>query len=103
MHLIHVILVGMEQSSLDVNLSTKKPRKQKLLAQMDRVEFSGLHWSNSLPVLPGRQEWPSALCTGNHVAYPLHAAVVHPVRSGDGRSFLDTLVYREFAGLDAHG
>ena len=31
------ILTGMKQSSLDLNLSTKKTRKQELLAQMDRV------------------------------------------------------------------
>ena len=31
------ILTGMKQSSLDLNLSTKKTRKQELLAQMDLV------------------------------------------------------------------
>ena len=31
----------MKQSSLDLNLSIKKTRKQELLAQMDLVEGSG--------------------------------------------------------------
>ena len=31
------MLTGMKQSSLDLNLSTRKTRKQDLLAQMDRV------------------------------------------------------------------
>ena len=31
------MLTGMKQSSLDLYLSTKKTRKQELLAQMDRV------------------------------------------------------------------
>ena len=31
------ILAGMKQSSLDLNLSTEKTRKQELLAQMDLV------------------------------------------------------------------
>jgi hypothetical protein len=39
MQLIHGILVGVKQSSLALNLGTKKTRKQDLLAQMDRVVF----------------------------------------------------------------
>jgi hypothetical protein len=77
----------MKQSSLDLNLSTKKTRKQELLAQMDLV----VPWAalvELIPVLPRRQERSPTLCTGDHAAHPLHAAVVHPVRSGDGRSLL---------------
>ena len=82
---------SMKQSSLDLNLSTKKTRKQELLAQMDLV----VPWAALVelitpyyPVLPRRQERSPTLCTGDHAAHPLHATVVHLVGSGDGRGLL---------------
>ncbi len=44
---------AMKQSSLDLNLSTKKTRKQELLAQMNLVWCPGLRWVQLIhPVYP---------------------------------------------------
>ena len=56
----------MKQSSLDLNLSTKKTSKQELLAQMDRVVPWAALVELIAPCYPGGQERPSSLCPGTN-------------------------------------
>ena len=77
----------MKQSSLDLNLSTKKTRKQELLAQ---VEFVA-PWAALVDLIaPYYSEGKSGrpLCARDHAAHPLHAAMVQLVGSGHGGSLL---------------
>ena len=66
----------MKQSSLDLNLSTKKTRKQELLAQMDRV----VPWTALVeliaPYYPEGKNGRPPFAHGDHGAHPLHAAMV---------------------------
>ncbi len=83
------MFTGMKQSSLDLNLSTKKTRKQELLTQMDLVVPWAALVELIAPYYPeGKNGRPPTLCPGDDAAHPLHAAVVHFVRSGDGRGLL---------------
>lgn len=91
----------MKQSSLDLNLSTKKTRKQELLAQMDRG-FPGPPWSNSLrPITPKAR-------TAAHPPFALETMLrIHCMQQwftlsdlAMEEAFFDTPIYREFAGLD---
>ena len=65
----------MKQSSLDLNLSIKKTRKQ-VLAQMERMVPWAALVDLIAPVLARRQERPPTLCAGDHAAHPLHEAMV---------------------------
>ena len=78
----------MKQSSLGLDLSIKRTRKQELLAQMERVVPWAALVDLIAPYYPEGKNGRPPLCTGDHAAHPLHAAVVHLVGSGDGRSLL---------------
>lgn len=88
----------MKQSSLDLNLSTKKTRKQELLAQMDLVVPWDVLIELIAPYYPegknGRP--PFALAT-------TACSSGSPCRMAMEEALFDTPIYREFAGLDAHG
>jgi hypothetical protein len=79
---------AMKQSSLDLNLSTKKTRKQELLTQMDLVVPWAALVELIAPYYPEGKNGRPPFAAGGHAAHPLHAAVVHFVRSGDGRGLL---------------
>ena len=97
------MLTGMKQSSLDLNLSTKKTRKQELLAQMDRV----VPWAALVEVIApyypegknGRP--PFALETMLRIHCMQQWFTLSDLAMEE--AFFDTPIYREFAGLDAHG
>ena len=92
-----------EASSLDLNLSTKKTRKQELLAQMDRV----VPWAALVEVIApyypegknGRP--PFALETMLRIHCMQQWFTLSDLAMEE--AFFDTPIYREFAGLDAHG
>jgi hypothetical protein len=94
---------AMKQSSLDLNLSTKKTRKQELLAQMDRV----VPWAALIDVIApyypegknGRP--PFALETMLRIHCMQQWFTLSDLAMEE--AFFDTPIYREFAGLDAHG
>ena len=93
----------MKQSSLDLNLSTRKTRKQELLAQMDRV----VPWAALVvliaPYYPegknGRP--PFALETMLRIHCMQQWFTLSDLAMEE--AFFDTPIYREFAQLDAHG
>ena len=94
---------AMKQSSLDLNLSTKKTRKQELLAQMDRV----VPWAALIDVIApyypegknGRP--PFALETMLRIHCMQQWFTLSDLAMEE--ALFDTPIYREFAGLDAHG
>ena len=93
----------MKQSSLDLNLSTKKTRKHQLLVQMDLV----VPWAASVelitPYYPegknGRP--PFALETMLRIHCLQQWFTLSDLATEE--AFFDTPIYREFAQLDAHG
>jgi len=97
------MLTGMKQSSLDLNLSTKKTRKQELLAQMDRV----VPWAALVELIA--PYYPEG--KNGRPPFALEAMLrVHCMQQwftlsdlAMEEAFFDTPIYREFAGLDAHG
>ena len=97
------ILTGMKQSSLDLNLSTKKTRKQELLAQMDLVVPWAALVELITPYYPegknGRP--PFALETMLRIHCMQQWFSLSDL--GMEEAFFDTPLYRDFAGLDAHG
>src|SRR3989344_4765714 len=94
---------AMKQSSLDLNLSTKKTRKQELLVQMDRV----VPWAALIDVIApyypegknGRP--PFALETMLRIHCMQQWFTLSDLAMEE--AFFDTPIYREFSGLDAHG
>ena len=93
----------MKQSSLDLSLSTRKTRKQELLAQMDRVVPCAALIDVIAPYYPeGKTGRPP---------FALEAMLrIHCMQQwftlsdlAMEEAFFDTPIYREFAGLDAHG
>ena len=92
----------MKQSSLDLNLSTKKTRKQELLVQMDRV----VPWAALIDVIApyypegknGRP--PFALETMLRIHCMQQWFTLSDLAMEE--ALFDTPIYREFAGLDAH-
>ena len=96
------ILTGMKQSSLDLNLSTKKTRKQELLAQMDRVVPWAALVELIAPYYPegknGRP--PFALESMLRIHCMQQWFTLSDLAMQE--AFFDTPIYREFAGLDAH-
>ena len=97
------MLTGMKQSSLDLNLSTKKTRKQQLLAKMDRV----VPWAALIDVIApyypegknGRP--PFALETMLRIHCMQQWFTLSDLAMEE--AIFDTPIYREFAQLDAHG
>ena len=93
----------MKQSSLDLNLSTKKTRKQELLAQMDRV----VPWAALVELIA--PYYPEG--KNGRPPFALEAMLrIHCMQQwftlsdlAMEEAFFDTPIYREFAGLDAHG
>ena len=93
----------MKQSSLDLNLSSKKTRKQELLAQMERV-VPWAAWVDLIaPYYPegknGRP--PFALETMLRIHCMQQWFSLSDLAMEE--AFFDTPLYRDFAGLDAHG
>ena len=96
------MLTGMKQSSLDLNLSTRKTRKQELLAQMDRV----VPWAALVvliaPYYPegknGRPPFALESMLRIHCMQQWFTLADLAMQE----AFFDTPIYREFAGLDAH-
>ena len=94
---------AMKQSSLDLNLSTRKTRKQDLLAQMDRV----VPWAALVELIA--PYYPEG--KNGRPPFALEAMLrVHCMQQwftlsdlAMEEAFFDTPIYREFAGLDAHG
>ncbi|MFZ1501268.1 MAG: IS5 family transposase [Giesbergeria sp.] len=93
----------MKQSSLDLNLSTKRTRKQELLAQMELVVPWAALVELIAPYYPegknGRP--PFALQTMLRIHCMQQWFDLSDL--GMEEAFFDTPVYREFAQLDAHG
>ena len=93
----------MEQSSLDLNLSIKKTRKQELLAQMELVVPWAALVELIAPYYPegknGRP--PFALETMLRIHCMQQWFSLSDL--GMEEAFFDTPLYREFAQLDAHG
>ena len=93
----------MKQSSLDLNLSTKKTRKQELLAQMDLVVPWAALVELITPYYPegknGRP--PFALETMLRIHCMQQWFTLSDLAMEE--AFFDTPIYREFAQLDAHG
>ena len=93
----------MKQSSLDLNLSIKKTRKQALLAQMDRV----VPWAALVEVIA--PYYPEG--KNGRPPFALQTMLrIHCMQQwfdlsdlGMEEAFFDTPVYREFAQLDANG
>ena len=96
-------LQAMKQSRLDLNLSTKKTRKQELLAQMELVVPWGALVELIAPYYPegknGRP--PFALQTMLRIHCMQQWFDLSDL--GMEEAFFDTPVYREFAQLDANG
>lgn len=94
---------AMKQSSLDLNLSTKKTRKQELLAQMDLVVPWAALVELITPYYPegknGRP--PFALETMLRIHCMQQWFTLSDLAMEE--AFFDTPIYREFAQLDAHG
>ena len=94
---------AMKQSSLDLNLSTKKTRKQELLTQMDLVVPWAALVELIAPYYPegknGRP--PFALETMLRIHCMQQWFTLSDLAMEE--AFFDTPIYREFAGLDAHG
>ena len=94
---------AMKQSRLDLNLSTKKTRKQELLAQMELVVPWGALVDLIAPYYPegknGRP--PFALQTMLRIHCMQQWFDLSDL--GMEEAFFDTPVYREFAQLDANG
>ena len=93
----------MKQSSLDLNLSIKRTRKQELLAQMELVVPWVALVELIAPYYPegknGRP--PFALETMLRIHCMQQWFALSDL--GMEEAFFDTPVYREFAQLDAHG
>ena len=93
----------MKQGSLDLNLSTKKTRKQELLAQMDLVVPWAALVELIAPYYPegknGRP--PFALETMLRIHCMQQWFTLSDLAMEE--AFFDTPIYREFAQLDAHG
>ena len=93
----------MKQSSLDLNLSTKRTRKQELLAQMELVVPWAALVELIAPYYPegknGRP--PFALQTMLRIHCMQQWFDLSDL--GMEEAFFDTPVYREFAQLDANG
>ena len=93
----------MKQSRLDLNLSTKKTRKQELLVQMDRV----VPWAALIDVIA--PYYPEG--KNGRPPFALETMLrIHCMQQwfdlsdlGMEEAFFDTPVYREFAQLDANG
>ena len=96
-------LQAMKQSSLGLNLSTKKTRKQELLAQMDQVVPWAALVELIAPYYPegknGRP--PFALETMLRIHCMQQWFTLSDLAMQE--AFFDTPIYREFAELDAHG
>ena len=93
----------MKQSSLDLNLSTRRTRKQEFLAQMERVVPWAALVELIAPYYPegknGRP--PFALETMLRVHFLQQwFSLSDPAME---EAFFDVPVYRQFAQLDAHG
>ncbi len=93
----------MKQSSLDLNLSIKRTRKQELLAQMERVVPWAALVELIAPYYPegknGRP--PFALATMLRIHCMQQWFTLSDLAMEE--AFFDTPVYREFAQLNAHG
>ena len=93
----------MKQSSLDLNLSTKKTRKQQLLDEMELVVPWAALVELIAPYYPegknGRP--PFALQTMLRIHCMQQWFSLSDL--GMEEAFFDTPIYREFAQLDAHG
>ena len=93
----------MKQSSLDLNLTIKKTRKQELLVQMELVVPWAALVELIAPYYPegknGRP--PFALETMLRIHCMQQWFTLSDLAMEE--AFFDTPIYREFAGLDAHG
>ena len=93
----------MKPSSLDLSLSSKKTRKQELLAQMDLVVPWAALVELITPYYPegkhGRP--PFALETMLRIHCMQQWFTLSDLAMEE--AFFDTPIYREFAQLDAHG
>ena len=93
----------MKQSSLDLNLSTKRTRKQQLLDQMEFV----VPWAALVELIA--PYYPEG--KNGRPPFELEAMLrIHCMQQwfslsdlGMEEAFFDTPLYRDFAGLDAHG
>ena len=96
-------LSAMKQSSLGLDLSIKRTRKQELLAQMERVVPWAALVDLIAPYYPegknGRP--PFALETMLRIHCMQQWFTLSDLAMEE--AFFDTPIYREFAGLDAHG
>ena len=76
----------MKQAGLGLNLTTKRTRKREFLAEMERVVPWGALVRVIEPHYPKARRGRPPIALETHAAHPLPAAVVQPVRPGDGRS-----------------
>ena len=91
----------MKQSSLDLNLSTKRTRKQQLLDQMEFVVPWAALVDLIAPYYPeGKNAPPFALETMVRIHCMQQWFSLSDL--GMEEAFFDTPIYREFADLDAH-
>ena len=93
----------MKQSSLDLNLSTKKTRKQELLAQMDLVVSWAALVELIAPYYPEGKNGRPPFALETMVRIHCMQQWFDLSDQGMEEAFFDTPIYREFAGLDAHG
>ena len=93
----------MKQSSLDLNLSTKKTRKQQLLAQMERVVPWAALVELIAPYYPEGKNGRPPFALQTMLRIHCMQQWFNLSDLGMEEAFFDTPIYREFAQLDAHG
>ena len=95
--------MAMKQSSLDLNLSTKKTRKQELLAQMDLVVPWAALVELITPYYPEGQNGRPLFALETKLRIHCMQQWYTLSDLAMEEAFFDTPIYREFAQLDAHG
>ena len=93
----------MKQSRLDLNLSTKKTRKQELLAQMELVVPWGALVELIAPYYPEGKNGRPPFALQTMLRIHCMQQLFDLSDLGMEEAFFDTPVYREFAQLDANG
>ena len=79
-------ILAMRQANLGLDLTTKRTRKREFLDEMNRVVPWGELVALVAPHAPEGKRGQTAVSSGDDVANPLYAAVVHLERSRNGRS-----------------
>ena len=93
----------MKQSSLDLNLSTKKTRKQQLLDEMERVVPWAALVELIAPYYPEGKNGRPPFALQTMLRIHCMQQWFNLSDLGMEEAFFDTPIYREFAQLDAHG